>query len=112
MGPSSFDDGDRTRWACLGGSRKRFNGAVVLRRRRLRHTCDHVQPATLLQWGRRPSTTETLADAELRSLLLSASMGPSSFDDGDDKAGAAPEQISVASIGPSSFDDGDRANPV
>src|SRR5207249_830601 len=59
MGPSSLDDGDITMVVPFVGCSLRFNGAVVPRRRRRLRRLPVRGRCCRLQWGRRPSTTET-----------------------------------------------------
>ena len=60
-----------------------FNGAVVSRRRKLLLSPLAHSAAPALQWGRRPATTETYYLDGNNSNVYTASMGPSSRDDGN-----------------------------
>ncbi|MEZ6032666.1 MAG: hypothetical protein R3C17_06225 [Planctomycetaceae bacterium] len=59
-----------------------------------------------LQWGRRLSTTETSMRHRLRESQCAASMGPSSFNDGNIYLRRMLFDVRPASMGPSSFNDG------
>ena len=108
-----------------------FNGAVVFQRRKPPAPVSENTIQNLLQWGRRLSTTERWAVPALLKLAARASMGPSSFNDGNPveicgkpatsklgfngavvfqrrKHQAASLQPTArhASMGPSSFNDG------
>ncbi len=65
MGPSFFNDGNMAVGTCERSSGASFNGAVVFQRRK--PPMQFLKPlrATQLQWGRRFSTTETLASQTL-----------------------------------------------
>ena len=108
MGPSAFTDGETS----IGGSALFssccFNGAVGLHRRRVRHYGSSNQPLNVgfngavglhrrrggpwnpfeqvddrLQWGRRPSPTESRGPPGAPLGRGTASMGPSAFTDGE-----------------------------
>ena len=107
MGPSSFNDGDVHSPVSFFAGPYGFNGAVVFQRRRRRRSdlkrsqhrslqwgrrlsttetcvrCYFSPRAFRLQWGRRLSTTETVMFQFKQIWIERASMGPSSFNDGD-----------------------------
>ena len=110
-----------------------FNGAVVFQRRRFAGSAVPVPGTKALQWGRRLSTTEIRKRGVHARRIAAASMGPSSFNDGDacpSPSLARPpnsfngavvfqrrrshvsirrdDQVRIASMGPSSFNDGDK----
>ena len=63
-------------WAC-------FNGAVVFQRRKRQRDEPSSNRHRSLQWGRRLSTTETRLNVVVKLFHKVASMGPSSFNDGN-----------------------------
>ena len=131
MGPSTIVDGDAEVQRACDCSPRRFNGAVDVRRRRPSRYGAMGAAQTLLQWGRRRSSTETLGMLVQLDQHGQASMGPSTIVDGDLERGtsAAPRTPSFngavddrrrrlasvrliavfhrASMGPSTIVDGD-----
>ena len=85
MGPSSFNDGNFSTCSFFRCKLSGFNGAVVFQRRKLPDVDKVLKDETPLQWGRRLSTTETPETADITPPSSSASMGPSSFNDGNRK---------------------------
>ena len=108
-----------------------FNGAVVFQRRKQAIVESGAWRAPALQWGRRLSTTETSRPMsfgclysrfngavvfqrrkresrdQARARRVDASMGPSSFNDGNLADSIAIQRsLTSASMGPSSFNDG------
>src|SRR6185437_3271981 len=108
-----------------------FNGAAGLRRRRRLHRVDVQQglrasmgpPAyadgdtpdgvtvggglALLQWGRRPTPTETYRRRLPALVERRASMGPPAYADGDLYSSHAENIVTHASMGPPAYADGD-----
>src|SRR6185437_8045643 len=60
-----------------------FNGAAGLRRRRRLAQIPAAASVPMLQWGRRPTPTETWRLTDGRGRLDIASMGPPAYADGD-----------------------------
>ena len=83
MGPSSFNDGDKKTDSRERKADRSFNGAVVFQRRRFCYLMETRERQEWLQWGRRLSTTEMFSPDHPANAPDLASMGPSSFNDGD-----------------------------
>src|SRR6185437_7698698 len=64
-------------------TRTGFNGAAGLRRRRLDEVIGALSEDLPLQWGRRPTPTETAWRPPTARASTCASMGPPAYADGD-----------------------------
>ena len=71
-----------------------FNGAAVVRPRRERSCGSRAGRARELQWGRGRSTAESPRERVRVLARRRASMGPRSFDRGEDRRGAEPGRAS------------------
>ena len=112
MGPSSEDDGEldiqsrseQSSEASMGPSSEDDGEAAT----GMQYLAQHG----LLQWGRRPRTTERAYLTPIFANASQASMGPSSEDDGETNTGSTTVTITVASMGPSSEDDGESRGHI
>ncbi len=109
MGPRSFERGNERsattrRSQCAG-----FNGAALVRARKWSAAARYRRASTIaLQWGRARSSAEICAVAAgYRCRRADASMGPRSFERGNDvQRRAALDRDMPASMGPRSFERG------
>ena len=88
-----------------------FNGAVVFQRRKLESVISMECTVTTLQWGRRLSTTETTFDSTetAQPYMLQWGRRLSTTETALNMLGGDP--AALASMGPSSFNDGNVAVP-
>ena len=130
MGPQSYDCGNVV---STGGTRSltsSFNGAAVVRLRKSTAPSKQRTANSLLQWGRsrttaeiRPPTRASRPNAsfngaavvrlrkcgikqQIDNLTNRASMGPQSYDCGNDRIDLALDKALAASMGPQSYDCG------
>ena len=108
MGPSSFNDGDTDVTTIVKHTLGSFNGAVVFQRRRRCHCRPtpvqrHRFNGAVVFQRRRLRVAQYVETGN-----AAASMGPSSFNDGDDGSKSVIIGHKCASMGPSSFNDGDE----
>ena len=131
MGPPEFTGGNYGTARIPAGHLLRFNGAAGIHRRKLLRKRYHLGggPASMgppeftggntrltwkyvllrrkLQWGRRNSPAETLAEAvQANEDRLHASMGPPEFTGGNTRRCGSKGCDAVASMGPPEFTGG------
>ena len=98
----SGDRRDHAPWNCASMGPRSFergNAASSARRRR--------SAMTMLQWGRARSSAEMMPQLARRALLVDvASMGPRSFERGNQRITARMPRDDEASMGPRSFERG------